>query len=88
MGHVDARVLKGAPAPVLSVHRAQDERESRILSHRRHKLEAFFMPEQVETEYLLRYSVTRGRYPLTNSLLLDHYEVLFKTHVEVPSFFV
>ena len=75
LGHVDALVLIGAPAPMLSVHRAQEIRKGRILRRRRHELEALFVPEQEETEHRLQDGVASGRYPRTSSLFCENYEV-------------
>ena len=77
-------MLIGVPAPVLSVHLAQKVRGGRVLRSRRHELEAFFVPKEVELVHLLRDGVASRRYQRTSSLFCEHYEVSFNLRVVVP----
>ena len=83
--HIDTSVFIGFPAPVLSVHRAREIREGRILRRRCHESEALFVLGQVRAEHLIRDGVASGQYPSMSSLFCEHYEVSFNLHVCVPS---
>ena len=48
LGHVDSRVLTGAPASVLPVHCAREVRDVLVLRSRNYELELLFVQEQVE----------------------------------------